>query len=116
MPTHKQLVAQYFDGFRTSDHALILSLLTDDVVWELPGFKLLHGKAAFDEEIENPAFSGSPTLHVERVVEEGDTVVTTGRGEGHTADGTEHRFAFSDVFVFDGDLIRRVESYVVPLP
>ena len=29
--------------------------------------------------------------------------------------GEVHRSAFCDVFVFDGDLIGRVESYLVPL-
>jgi ketosteroid isomerase-like protein len=115
MSTHKDVVARYFDGFRASDHELILSLLTDDVVWDLPGFKHCEGKAEFDAEIENPGFSGSPKLTVDRMVEEGDVVVTTGRGQGHTADGAEVHFAFSDVFELTGDLISRVESYVVPL-
>jgi ketosteroid isomerase-like protein len=116
LSSHKEAVAAYFEGFRTSDHELILGLLTDDVIWDLPGFKHLEGKAAFDAEIENPAFSGSPTLHVDRVVEDGDTVLTIGDGGGKTATGESHRFAFCDVFSFRGDLIARVESYVVPLP
>ena len=49
----KRLVEAYFDGFRRSDHDQILACLTDDVVWDLPGFKHLTGKAAFDGEIEN---------------------------------------------------------------
>ena len=116
MSERKDAVARYFDGFRTSDHALILGLLADDVVWDLPGFKHLEGKAAFDSEIENPAFSGSPTLVVDRVLEDGDVVVTIGEGSGTTAAGDSHRFAFCDVFTFRDDLIARVESYVVPLP
>jgi hypothetical protein len=43
---------------------LILSCLTDDVVWVLHGDKTLAGKAAFDAEIENEAFEGSPDAHV----------------------------------------------------
>ncbi len=115
MSARKQLVERYFEGFRRSDHEEILRCLTDDVVWDLPGFKHLEGRDAFDGEIENPAFSGSPELVVDRVVEEGDTVVTVGSGAGRRATGEEHRFAFCDVFTFRGDLIRRVESYVVPL-
>jgi ketosteroid isomerase-like protein len=72
---HKAVVEQYFDGFRRSDHKQILDLLTEDVVWDLPGFKHLAGKAAFDAEIENPDFSGSPTLEVDRLVEEESYVV-----------------------------------------
>ncbi|WP_229022957.1 nuclear transport factor 2 family protein [Actinomarinicola tropica] len=115
MTEHRRTVERYFDGFRASDHPGVLSLLTDDVVWELPGFKHLVGKDAFDGEIENPAFEGPPDLDVDRVVEDGDVVVAIGRGRSRQRSGDEHRFAFCDVFTFSGDLIGRVESYVVPL-
>ena len=111
----KVAVEAYFDGFRRSDHGAILALLADDVVWDLPGFKHLAGKAAFDGEIENEEFTGSPKLFVDRLIEEGDTVVAIGDGEGTHRSGSVHRFAFCDVFTFDGELIRRVESYLVPL-
>ena len=115
MSRRKDVVERYFDGFRRSDHDQILACLTDDVVWDLPGYMRLVGREAFDREIENPEFEGSPTLTVDRMVEEGDAVVTTGTGQGRRRSGEVHRFAFCDVFVFDGDLIGRVESYLVPL-
>ena len=115
MSTQKAVVETYFEGFRRSDHQLILGCLTDDVVWDLPGFAHLRGKDAFDREIENDEFTGSPTLSVDRLVEEGDTVVAIGNGEAvHKVDGLR-RFAFCDVFTFSGDKISRVESYLVPL-
>lgn len=115
MSARKAMVEEYFEGFRRSDHARILSCLTDDVVWDLPGFKRLEGKAAFDGEIENPAFSGSPKLTIDRLIEEGDAVVAIGSGEGALTSGDLMRFAYCTVFTFRGDLISRVESYVVPL-
>jgi uncharacterized protein len=115
MSSHKAVVEAYFEGFRRSDHARILACLADDVVWDLPGFKHLVGKEQFDGEIENEAFTGSPTLTVDRMVEEGDTVVAIGAGAGTTTAGEVHRFAYCDVFTFSGDEIGRVESYLVPL-
>jgi ketosteroid isomerase-like protein len=117
MSARKGVVETYFEGFRRSDHGQILGCLTDDVVWDLPGYRHLSGKEAFDGEIENDEFVGSPTLTVERLVEEGDTVVATGHGETTHRSGEVHRFAFCDVFTFaeDSDRIRRVESYLVPL-
>ena len=114
--TRKAVVDRYFDGFRRSDHAQILACLTDDVAWDLPGFAHLQGKEAFDREIENDEFVGSPTLTVDRVVEEGDTVVAIGEGKTTHKSGELRRFAFCDVFTFAGEEIRRVESYLVPLP
>lgn len=115
MSVQKDIVEQYFEGFRRSDHQQVLACLTDDVAWDLPGFKHLVGKEAFDSEIENPEFVGSPTLVVDRLVEEANIVVAVGTGEGTHRSGSVHRFAYCDVFTFRGDLISRVESYLVPL-
>ena len=114
--SRKAVVETYFDGFRRSDHDQILACLTDDVAWDLPGYRHLTGKAAFDREIENDEFVGSPTLTVDRLIEEGDTVVAIGNGETTRTSGDVLRFAFCDVFTFDGSEICRVESYLVPLP
>ena len=115
MSARKDAVASYFEGFRTGDHERILALLTDDVVWDLPGFRHLAGKEEFDGEIENPAFEGQPELDVDRMVEEGDTVVAIGSGEASFAGGAPKNFIYRDAFPFRGDLIARVESYLVPL-
>ena len=66
MNTQTQIVHRYMDGFRRSDHDAILACLTDDVVWHIHGLRTTHGKAEFDDEIENPAFEGSPELTVEQ--------------------------------------------------
>lgn len=115
MSARKTVAERYFDGFRRSDHALILSCLTDDVVWQIHGHVTLQGKAAFDGEIENPAFDGQPLLDVHRVIEEGDVVATTGRGRAMFRDGGEFIFDFATFLTFADDLIRRVDSYVVPI-
>lgn len=111
----RQLVAQYFDGFRASDHPQILATLTDDVEWVIHGHRTTHGKAEFDAEIESPAFTGRPQLDVERVHEDGPVVITTGEGCGVSAEHGPFRFAFNDLFTFRDGLIARVDSYVVPV-
>jgi ketosteroid isomerase-like protein len=115
MRSRKDTVDEYIEGFRRGDHDRILACLTDDVVWDLPGYRHLAGKAAFDGEIENEEFVGRPTLNVDRMVEEGDTVVAIGDGEATHRSGEVHRFAFCDVFTFADSDIRRVESYLVRL-
>jgi ketosteroid isomerase-like protein len=115
MSTQTQLVDRYMEGFRRSDHEAILDCLTDDVVWHIHGFRSTEGKAAFDDEIENPAFEGSPELTVERTIEADGVVVTTGTGVGHHREAGRFRFAFNDIFTFRDGLIAQVDSYVVPL-
>ena len=88
MSPNKQTVQRYMDGFTRSDHAAILSCLTDDVEWLIPGAFHLTGKIAFDREIENDAFVGSPTISVSRMLEEHDVVVAEGSVRSARKDGT----------------------------
>lgn len=115
MSVRTLVVDEYMDGFRRSDHEAILACLTDDVVWCIHGVRTTRGKAEFDDEIENPAFEGSPELTVDRTIEAADVIVVTGTGKGHHRDHGPFRFAYSDLFTFNGDLIAQVDSYVVPL-
>lgn len=75
MSANKRTVERYIDGFNRSDHEQILSCLTDDISWTVFGAYRLTGKAAYDNEIGNPAFTGSPTLVITRMVEEDDVVM-----------------------------------------
>jgi uncharacterized protein len=78
MTPNQKMVDRYMDGFRRSDHTQILSCLTDDVEWEIPGAFHIRGKEAFDKHIEDEGFVGSPAIIVTRLTEEGDVVVAEG--------------------------------------
>jgi uncharacterized protein len=111
MSAHKIIIEKYIEGFRRSDHAQILSCLSDDIVWVLHGYKTLKGKYAFNAEIENEDFEGNPTLTIDRMIEEGDSVAATGGGSIVKRSGERVQFKFSEVFIFSGDAISRIETY-----
>lgn len=113
MSENKRAVQRYMDAFTKSDHAQILACLTDDVVWEMPGGFHLVGKEAFDKEIENPAFVGSPAITVTRMVEENDIVVAEGIVRASRADGGVLDAVFCDLFIMHGGKIKQLTSYVV---
>jgi len=113
MSTRKRIVEKYIDGFRRSEHAQILSLLANDVVWELHGYKTIQGKDAFDAEIENEEIEGSPAITIDRLIEEGDTVVATGAGSVAEKGGGRREFVFCEVFGFTGDAVSRLDTYHV---
>src|SRR4026209_1694781 len=106
MTENKRTVDRYMDGFRKSDHAQVLSCLTDDVEWEMPGAFHLNGKAAFDGEIENDAFVGSPTISVTRMTEENDVVIAEGSVRAQRKDGGVLSAVFCDVFVMQASRIK----------
>jgi ketosteroid isomerase-like protein len=113
MTENRRTVDRYMEGFNESDHEKVLSCLTDDVEWILPGAFHLDGKEAFDKEIENPAFTGKPVIAVTRVVEEGDAVVTEGTVRSTWSDGRPFHAAFCDVFLMEDGKIRKLTSYVL---
>jgi ketosteroid isomerase-like protein len=115
MSENKKTVERYIDGFRKSHHDQILSCLTDDVEWEMPGFFFLSGKEAFDNEIENDAFEGRPTLTITRMTEENDVVVAEGTVRSKKKDGDILNAVFCDVFVMNHGKIRRLTTYLMEL-
>lgn len=111
--SNKKIVEAYMDGFRTSDHAKVLSCLTDDVVWDMPGVFRKQGKVEFDSEIENENFVGSPTITIIRMVEEGNIVMAEGEVKGKMKNGGELDAVFSDVFHFENGKIKQLTTYLM---
>jgi dihydrofolate reductase/ketosteroid isomerase-like protein len=112
---NRQTVERYLDGFRKGDHRQILSCLADDVEWEMPGTFRLTGKAAFDREIENAAFVGSPTITLTRMIEENDVVVAEGAVQCQRRDGGLLDAVFCDVLTMQNAKIKHLVSYLVEL-
>ncbi len=113
MSGNKKTIERYMDGFRNSDHEQILSCLTDDVVWRMPGAFDIVGKKAFDKEIENPAFQGRPDITVSRMIEENDVVIAEGKVQAKRKDGGILDAVFCDVFEMMNGKIRQLISYLV---
>jgi ketosteroid isomerase-like protein len=115
MSRNTQTVETYIDGFNKSDHAQILSCLTDDIDWTVFGFFRLHGKEAYDREIENPAFVGNPTVTITRMVEQDDVVMAEMTLEVRRAGGDLMRAAMAEVFVMRHGKIDERRAYVIEL-
>jgi ketosteroid isomerase-like protein len=110
---NKRTVEKYMDAFSRSDHDEVLACLADDIQWEIPGLFTLTGKAAFDKEIENPAFTGRPGIATSRMTEENDVVVAEGTVRAQKVDGSFLNLRFCDVFVMHEGKIRQLISYLM---
>jgi ketosteroid isomerase-like protein len=113
MTQNKRTVEAYLDGFRKTDRAAILSTVTDDVEWEIPGAFHLHGKTEFDQHIVSPGFRPHPAIAVTRLTEENDVVVAEGTVRTERTDGAVIDLAFCDVFEMRGGKISRLVSYLM---
>ncbi len=113
MTENKKIVEKYMEGFNASDYSKILSCLTDDIHWEMPGLFSLSGKQAFDKEIENDAFVGRPNITVMRMIEENNIVIAEGDVQAARKDGGLLDAVFCDVFEMEQGKIKRLTSYLM---
>ncbi len=114
MSINKQTIELYIDGFNKLDHEQILSCLTADVEWVMPGLFHHQGKAAFDKEIENEAFSGKPVVVLTRMTEENNVVVAEGTVKARTKEGQVLDLVFCDVFEMRDGRIRKLIGFIGP--
>lgn len=113
MSENKKIVEKYMDGFRESNHPKILSCLSEDVIWEMPGIYRHVGKEAFDKEIENDNFVGSPIIQIHRLVEENNVVIAEGSVQASMKNGNTLDAVFCDVFLMENEKIKQLTSYLM---
>ena len=113
MTPNQQTVQDYMDGFRATNRDLILSCLTDDVEWVLPGAFHTHGKEAFAGHIVDPGFRDRPVITITRMLEDDDVVIAEGRVVAPRAEGSPMNLVFCDVFDMRQGKIRRLVSYLM---
>ncbi|MEW5677146.1 nuclear transport factor 2 family protein [Flavobacterium enshiense] len=113
MTPNKKTVQDYMEAFKVLDHEVILSCLTDDVTWHIPGSFTISGKEAFDKEIENENFVGKPIIEVIRMVEENDIVVAEGTVQCEMKTGEVLNLVFCDVFQMHNGKIKQLTSYLM---
>lgn len=115
MSRNTETVERYLEGFRTNDHAQILSCLTDDIEWTVFGAFHLVGKAAYDEAIDGPEFVSPPLLEVVRMVEQNDVVMAELTGSVALSSGAMRRMSMAEVFVMRDGLIAERRAWVIEL-
>jgi uncharacterized protein len=113
MTPNQKTIELYMDGFRRTDRIQILSCLTDDVEWVIPGMFQTQGKEEFSKHIVDEGFAGQPLITVKRLLEAGDVVVAEGSVRAPKDDGTFLNLVFCDVFDMRHGKIRRIISYIM---
>jgi len=111
MTENKKTVQLYMDGFVAGDHEKILSCLTDDIVWYMPGFIDIEGKQAFDKEITNDLFEGTPSIQIIRMIEENNIVIAEGAVQCKIKAGGMLDALFCDVFQMENGKIKHLTTY-----
>jgi ketosteroid isomerase-like protein len=75
---NKDLIKRGYEAFAARDIETVMSLFDDDIEWVQPGDSAVsgtfHGKTEVMEHLGRLA-EKSPTVHIKRLIAEGDTVV-----------------------------------------
>jgi len=79
----------------------------------MPGFFQLSGKEEFDNEIENDAFEGNPTIRILSMTEENDIVVAEGSVQCKIKAGGLLDALFCDVFQMGNGKIKQLTTYQI---
>jgi ketosteroid isomerase-like protein len=111
--SNKKTVGKYMTAFEKGDRLEVLSCLTNDVEWILPGAFHLKGKKEFEGEIRNDAFQGNPVIKVTRMTEENNVVITEGSVRTQKKSGEWINLVFCDVFEMQNGKIKNLTSYLM---
>jgi uncharacterized protein len=114
MSTSKAVVERYFEAFNEANRERILSVLSDDAVWDIPRTHLGSGRASGKDAFADEALKAprGTVATVSRLVGEGDVVVAEGTVTTNTPDGSPFTLLFCDIFVVRDDRIAKLTSYL----
>ena len=115
----KEIVRGMFAALSAGDAAGFLAPMADDVAFTLIGTTAFsgtrRGKQAVIDGVLTPLserLEGGIRLTVERMIAEGDTVVSLSRGEAKTRDGREYNNTYAHVWRFAGGRVVEVREYL----
>ena len=112
---NKEVIRKINRGFEADDVEAILSCLTDDVRWDVPGHFIAKGKEEFRQQIHNEAFVGAPTITIINEIAEGDNVAVEGRVESRMKTGVLFKAVFHNTYRLENHKVKAMTSYVVPI-
>ena len=109
---NKEIVQQVIQAFLNADTEKALSYMTENVRMGWPGFfDLAPGKEAVREFFKDvPEIISS---EVGGLIEEGNTVVGTGKITAKHGDGEIKNSFFCDVYHMDNNKVKEIKSYMV---
>ncbi len=112
MTANKSTVQKFMDAISKANHAVVLSCLTDDAEWVIPGVFHEKGKDAFVKQIKSEGLVRC-AITVTRMTEENDVVAAEGNVQVAQTDGGLKNTDFCDVFVLQDAKIKHLTAYLM---
>jgi uncharacterized protein len=107
---NKEIVRNVNKGFEAADADIILSYLTDDIRWEVPGAFTVTGKEEYRKQIFNDAFEKGPVITIKNEIAEGNYVAVEGRVENKMKNGHIFKAVFHNTYYLENEKIKAMTS------
>jgi hypothetical protein len=109
----KELLKEFSIALAKNDISFIVENITDNVIWNIVGDKLIQGKDTFADTLKQMRNSTAIELHISNIITHGNT----GSANGILTFENKKCFAFCDVYIFSSAAkngkIKEITSYVI---
>ncbi len=115
--TNNQEFFQHFnEAFAKSDMDYIIANVTDEIIWNIVGDKIIRGKEAFIQEIKAMENENAAELKINHMITHGKTAAVDGIMKMTDQSGNIKIYAFCDIYLLNGfkdAKIKEMTSYII---
>lgn len=118
MKGREKLLKKFNEAFANCDTEFLANSVTDDIVWNIIGEKLISGRKDFEKSLDRMRHGGPTKIFVNEMIISDDRSVVEGIVEFYVEPGKKKKYAFCDVYVFseiDDTKFKELRTYVALL-
>ena len=118
MKEREKLLKKFNDAFASCDTDFLANSVTDDIIWNIVGEKIISGKKDFQKSLDRMKHGGPTEIKVSEIIISDDRSVVEGIVEFYVEPGKKKKYAFCDVYIFsktDDTKFKELRTYVALL-
>ncbi|TDW51635.1 ketosteroid isomerase-like protein [Flavobacterium sp. 270] len=111
---NKQTLLKANAAVTAGDHGGFLKYCTEDVVWNFVGDRILKGKEAVQNYMQE-TYIQPPEFNIETITADGDFVTAVGSISLKEKEGKTNRYEYCDVWKFRDGLMAELKAFVIEI-
>ena len=118
MKEREELLKRLNQAFADCDTEFLAESVTDDVVWNIIGEKIITGKKDFEKSLDRMRLGGPVKIIVGELILAEEKCVVEGIVEFYVEPGKKIKYAFCDVYIFSNNQdqkFKELRTYVTHL-
>jgi len=118
MKEREKLIKKFNEAFAKCDTDFLANSVTDDIIWNIVGEKIISGKKDFEKSLDRMTHGGPTEIKVSEIINSENRSVVEGIVEFYVEPGKKKKYAFCDVYIFsenDDKKFKELRTYVALL-